>query len=133
MDKFACPPHSSVGEGAIQCICDPGFKGPDHDSCEVCAAGSFCMGGNAEQQCPANAGSPAGAASADQCGCSKEFFELSRTNPANGPDCAVCSADHYCLVTPKSYMHPEPSTLNLNHTAPTLALNSTPFIPHPTP
>jgi len=99
-DTFPCPTHSSSGEGVFQCTCDPGFKGPDHDSCEVCAAGSFCLGGNQAQQCSANSWTVEGVASADLCGCVKDFYEFSRTNPANGPDCSVCTVDHYCAGGP---------------------------------
>jgi hypothetical protein len=94
--KFECPAHSSSGEGQIQCTCDPGFKGPDHDHCEVCGEGKFCLGGNHAQQCTANSWSGPGAPGAQSCGCSKGWYEVSRTNPANGPDCGVCPANSYC-------------------------------------
>ena len=109
----SCPSNSVSSEGSdaqIDCTCDAGYTGPDGDTCDACAAGTYktdigsavCTScpedtwsdephadENTCQNCSPHASSPSGSAAITNCRCNAGY------TGADGGTCAACTAGTY--------------------------------------
>ena len=79
-EASACPQHSGAPRGsddASDCLCKPGYyslyEAPDDNICQLCRAGSYCIGGPLAQACPSNSSSATGSISLSACSCDEGF------------------------------------------------------------
>jgi hypothetical protein len=92
-----CPDNSNSLIGSIDitdCVCDPGYHGPDGGSCEVCPVNKFCPGGTAATHCRPNSVSPENVVAEADCKCVPGYYSNAST-----PDdltCHKCLPGYYC-------------------------------------
>ena len=120
--KSPCPAHSTneVGSStASSCMCEEGFySSTPGAACIECTEGSFCQGGNADQNkalCPSQSFSPAGSSSVSDCSCNPGFY-------GSATNCALCSQDYYCESGGRRLACPEHSSAGTGSTSCTCEL-----------
>lgn len=91
-----CPDHSNTSDtGAVsmtECLCNPGYTGPDGGPCTVCLTGTYKSGLGTHQctMCPPNSlTARVGSTTASDCLCKTGF-----TGPDGGP-CIACIVGKY--------------------------------------
>lgn len=109
---LACPPGSTSPEQStteVDCVCDPGFSGPDGGLCSICDCGKYKQGSGEATclNCPDEGGdkqtSPPGSTSSDVCSlsCAAGSFEPDRgpctRSPSQRP-CCVRFQLQICMV-----------------------------------
>lgn len=88
-----CPESTSSTQQSKQksdCACNAGYFGLT-DSCELCAPGTYCPGGEFAQTCRPFSSSAAGAISETDCKCLPGSF-----SQTDGGTCLLCEPSKYC-------------------------------------
>ena len=91
---LACPPQSESppdSDSVLDCVCNPGFFGPDGGACSPCPPDKFCLGGETYTQCRPHSTSKSHAQQEEDCKCDPGYV----SSPDN-LSCKKCPAGYYC-------------------------------------
>eukprot|EP00961_Rhodomonas_salina_P189623 2558451-Rhodomonas_salina.1 len=83
------------------CICVPGYFGPDGGPCTLCPVDFWCPGGNFRYRCTNFSSSVAGSSEMSDCICDAQY-----AGPRDGRRCDLCDPNFYCPGGNLSYACP---------------------------